>query len=175
MKVNIIILSILIIQIFSHQGEKNNTAEQRTFLVKTKLTKEQLETLLHQNVTQLVKKESSKKKENKTLDEDEILQKEIEDEIMEDALHPLDEFHIKEINPSNTTVLVAKQKTNNRFIDSLYERRFGNIFGYITLLFFVLVLIYNQQMILNHKDVSQKNIYENYYYLDSKTDSMLVN
>ena len=169
MKVNIIILSILIVQIFSHKGEKNNTAQQRAFLVKTKLTKEQLETLLHQNVTQLTKKQ------NATLDEDNILQKEIEDEIMDEALNPLDEFHIKELNPSNTTTLVAKQKANVRFIDSLYERKFGNIYGYITLLFFVFVLIYNKKMIFNHKDVSRENIYENYYDLDSKKEYMLVN
>ena len=94
---------------------------------------------------------------------------------MEDALHPLDEFHIKELNPSNTTTLVAKQKANTRFIDSLYERKFGNIYGYITLLFFVFVLLYNQKMIFNHKDERRENIYENYYDLDSKKECMLVN
>ena len=175
MKVSIIILSILLIQVFSHKEEKNQTAESRTFLVKTKLSKEQMETLLHQNVTQLTKKQSSNKKQNTTLDEDDILQKEIEDEIMEDALHPLDEFHIKEIAPSNTTTLVAKQKTNARFIDSLYEKRFGNISGYLTLLFFVLVLVYNKENLFNHKVGNQIDEYDNFYNFDSNKEYMLAN
>ena len=174
MKVSIIILSILIIQIFSYQGENNHSAELRTFLVKTKLPKEQLEALLHHNVTQLVKKQSSEQEDNATLDDDDILQKEIEDEIMEDALHPLDEFHIKEIKPADTTTLVAKQKTNTRFIDSLYEKRFGNIYGYLTLFFFVFVLLYNKEIIFNHKNVNQKDRYDNFYNLDSKKEYMLI-
>ena len=175
MKVNKIILLILIIQAFSYLGDNNHTAELRTFLVKTKLTKEQMETLLHQNVTLLVKKQGSDKKENATLDDDDILQKEIEDEIMDDALHPLDEFHIKEIEPSNTTTLVAKQKTNTntRFIDSLYEKRFGNLSGYLTLLFFIAVLLYNKEILFNHKDVNQNDIYS-FYNLDSNKEYMLV-
>ena len=173
MKVSIIILSILMLQVFSYLGENNHTVAHRIYLVKTKLTKEQMETLLHQNVTHLVKKQGSDKKENATLDDDEILQKEIEDEIMEDALHPLDEFHIKEIVPSNTTTLVAKQKTNTRFIDSLYEKRFGNLAGYLTLLFFVIVLIYNKETLFNHKDANQNDIY-NFYNLDSNKEYMLV-
>ena len=174
MKASLIILSILIIQVFSYLGENNQTAEHRIFLVKTKLTKEQMETLLQQNVTLLVKKQGLDKKGNATLDEDDILQKEIEDELMEDALHPLDEFHIKEIIPSNTTTLVAKQKTNTRFIDSLYEKRFGNISGYLTLLFFVVVLLYNKEILFNHKDVNQNDIYENFYNFDSNKEYMLV-
>ena len=175
MKASLIILSILIIQVFSYIGENNHTSELRTFLVKTKLTKEQMETLLHQNVTLLVKKKGSDKKENATLDDDDILQKEIEDEIMEDALHPLDEFHIKEIEPTNTTTLVAKQKTNTntRFIDSLYEKRFGNLSGYLTLLFFIAVLLYNKEILFNHKDVNQNDIYS-FYNLDSNKEYMLV-
>ena len=102
------------------EGKIHPSTESTTkvFLVKTNLTKEELVTLLHKGEKQL----SNLRKKNEEADEvnttdanatnttveevedtyetDEELQKEIEDEIMEDALKPLEEFHVRQIKTS---------------------------------------------------------------------------
>ena len=121
------------------QNENKEKTTQNTFLVKTQLTKEQLQTLLQEGETQLInlkKKKHINKKENNTeeivnynkttvddgdnITTEEGLQREIEDEIMDDALNPLDEFHVKETKTSETKTFISKN--DSKFIDSLYEK-----------------------------------------------------
>ncbi len=190
---NILILYILIIQILAHKGEKNATSSNsssHTFLVKSKLTKDQLQTLLNQGETHLLnlrKKNgtqtaevknttntSTVKEVNETSenDDDYSLLKEIEEEIMDHALNPLEEFHVKPTKTSEAQTLVVKP--NTKFIDSLYEKRFGRIYGYLTLLLFVFVLIYNKDFIFNQKINDKYDKYDNLFNLDSSKEYMLV-
>ena len=171
-----------------YENKEHNT--QNTFLVKTQLTKEQLQTLLQEGETQLInlkKKKNKNKKENNTeqiinynktivedgdnITTDEGLQKEIEDEIMDDALQPLDEYHVKEAKTSETKTLIAKN--DSKFIDSLYEKKFGKIYAYLTLIFFVFSLIYFNGLDKNKKNGYKNNNYVNYYEFISSNDYMV--
>ena len=180
MKSNIIYITILLaffISINSHNLK--NSTEYKTFLVKTKLTKQELENLLQQGEVQLVnlKKNKTHLKTNVTLVQEmhnstnateDPLQKKIEQEIKEDALHPLDEFHVKQ-NEVKTLVT----KPNTRFIDSLYEKRFSNFYGYLTLFMFIFVMIYNKDYIFNQKNLG-KNTYLNRFDCDNEREYILV-
>ena len=180
MKSNIIYITILLaffISINSHNLK--NSTEYKTFLVKTKLTKQELESLLQQGEVQLVnlKKNKTHLKTNVTLVQEmhnstnateDPLQKKIEQEIKEDALHPLDEFHVKQ-NEVKTLVT----KPNTRFIDSLYEKRFSNFYGYLTLFMFIFVMIYNKDYIFNQKNLG-KNTYLNRFDCDNEREYILV-
>ena len=97
------------------------------------------------------------------------LQKNIEQEIKEDALHPLDEFHIKQ---NEVQTLVAKP--NTRFIDSLYEKRFGRFYGFLTLFLFIFVLMYNKEAIFNEKGNSGKKRYIYSSEYENEREYMLV-
>ena len=148
----------MIINSHNLQSEKEqhpqNETELKTYLVKTKLTKEELETLLAEGSTQLVnlKKAKKEKVHNVTVKEvtnatnrtEADLQKVIEQEIKEDALHPLHEFRVDQ-NEVKTLVT----KPNARFIDSLYEKRFGKFYAYLTLILFVFVMIYYKDIIFS--------------------------
>ena len=105
---------------------------------------------------------------NSTNATEDPLQKKIEQEIKEDALHPLDEFHVKK-NEVKTLVT----KPNTRFIDSLYEKRFGNFYGYLTLFMFIFVMIYNKDYIFNQKNLG-KNTYLNRFDCDNEREYILV-
>ena len=191
---DIIILPLFFVQVFAHKTQKNETqSEYRTFLVKTQLSKEQLKTLLCQGECQksnLKKKVKQNKEENiekkailnpsnivvevnKTIDEDDTLEKQIEDEIRADALHPLDEFYVNQNNLSEVQTLVVKTKT--RFIDSLYEKKFGKVYAYLTLFLFVFIMIYYRKIIfnqkLNYSKATYRNIFE--YEYDSINEYML--
>ena len=181
MKVNIISSTLfiaLLILSYCHNlqsGEHNNSTEYKTFLVKTKLTKEELQTLLKQGeseITNLKKHQTQNNTAfivNSTNLTDSTLQKKIEQEIKEDALHPIHEFHL---NQSEVTTLVTKPKT--RFIDSLYEKRFGKFYGYLTLFLFVFVMIYYKDIIFNQKQLNTRKPYiKNYDYFNEK-EYMLV-
>ena len=188
----LIFLLVLITGTFSHNAQNENTEQttQNTFLVKTQLTKEELYTLLQEGETQLInlkKKKNKNKKENNTeeiinynntkvddgdnITTEEGLQREIEDEIMDDALHPLDEYHVKKTKTSETTTLVTKNES--RFIDSLYEKRFGKIYAYLTLIFVVFALFYYNGLYSNKKIGYKNNNYANYYEFISSNDYLI--
>ena len=173
----ITIFLAFLITINSHNLK--NSTEYKTFLVKTQLNKQELESLLQQGETQLVnlKKNKTYAKKNKTkvqkvlnptIATEDPLQKKIEQEIKEDALHPLHEFHV-----NRTEVKTLVTKPNARFIDSLYEKRFGNFYGYLTLFMFIFVMIYNKDYIFNQKNFG-KNNYLNRFDYDDEREYILV-
>ena len=159
-------------------GEHHNSTEYKTYLVKTKLTKEELQTLLKQGeteVTSLKKKNKTKKiaeavqELNSTNLTDGSLEQKIEQEIKEDALHPIDEFHKNEVKTLVT-------KPNTRFIDSLYEKKFGKFWAYLTLFLFVFVMIYYKDIIFNQKQLNTRKPYiKNYDYFNEKEYLLVKN
>ena len=185
-----LILILFITGTLSHntQNENKESNTQNTFLIKTQLTKEQLKELLQEGETQLINlKKKKNKKEDKTeeiinnnnktkVDGDNItteegLQREIEDEIMDDALHPIDEFHVKKTNTSETKTFIAKN--DSKFIDLLYEKKFGKIYAYLTMIFFVFALIYFNNLNTNKKNGYKTNNYVNYYEFMSSNDYLV--
>ena len=164
------------------KSDKNSTeseSEYKTFLVKTQLTKQELETLLKEEETKLVNLKK-KRNHNRTAIVNELLnstnvtedplQKKIEQEIKADALTPLHEFHLKK---DEVKTLVTKPKT--RFIDSLYEKRFGKFYAYLTLFLFIFVMIYYKDLILNQKRMStNEKSYLNNFNCDNEKEYMLV-
>ena len=188
-KISTLIFTLFIIYSNSHnlksESEKNpvenHTPEYKTFLVKTDMAKEDLQALLQEGESQLVnlKKNKTHKKNisaiieeinnttNITIDgnlEDKIIQ-----EIREDALHPIDEFHV---NKNEVKTLVTSTKT--RFIDSLYEKKFGRFYAYLTLFLFVIAMIYYKDIIFAQKNLNIKKPYANYYNLNNEEEYMLV-
>ena len=182
----------LFITIYSHnlksgnENEEQKASEYKTYLIKTQLTQKELETLIQQGEAQLVnlkKNKTQKHKEynntvivkevtnltNLTNQTDEILQKKIEQEIKEDALHPLHEF---KVDQNEVKTLVAKPKTT--FIDSLYEKRFGKIYAYLTIILFIIVMISYKDVIFNQKVINSKKSYLNSYNYDGEKEYMLV-
>ena len=182
-----LILSIFIVATLEQNATEPCQNKTNTFLVKTNLTKEQLQALLKEGEAKLVNlkqkngvevKETHNNTQTKTDGDDitteEGLHREIQDEIRDDALLPLDEFRVKGVNQSetNTTTLIAK--TDGRFIDLLYERRFGKIYIYLTLIFFIFALIKFNNMKGNDKLQYKKVQYVNYYDFDFSKESMLT-
>ena len=179
-----ILLLLFLSESLSHNAQtEKNIIEQnkKTFLVKTKLTKEQLETLLQEGKTEVINlkiknKDSKGNNGNNTLvDGDDIsteegLHREIQDELRDDALNPLEEFHIKEVKTSETKTFISKNDI--KILDSLYEKKFGKIYAYLTLIFFVFAMIYFNKLISNKNDCKNKNI--NYYEFDSSEEHMLA-
>ena len=163
------------------QSEKKNSTETgyKTFLVKTQLTKQELETLLKQGETQIVNLKKNKTHHstfvvNEALNKNNIkgdpLQNPIDQGTKSDTLVPLHEFHLK---PNEVKTLVAKP--NARFIDSLYEKRFGQFYGYLTLFLFIFVMIYYKDYIFNQKGMNiNSKTYLNNFYNDSEKEYMLV-
>ena len=187
--INLVILSILILQILACKNKTN--CQHNTFLVKTQLSKQELETLLHQGETQSVKlmensatTENQEKTENElteftveevknnTLDEDDTLEEQIEKEIQEDALHPLDEFHVAEAKNPEVKTLITKPEP--KIFDSLYEKRFGKFAGYLILFLFVFVLIYYRDIIFKQKRSQETINYRNLFDYDTSKEYMLV-
>ena len=127
---------------------------------KTQKHKEYNNTVIVKEVTNLT---------NLTNQTDDILQKKIEQEIKEDALHPLHEF---KVDQNEVKTLVAKPKTT--FIDSLYEKRFGKIYAYLTIILFIIVMISYKDVIFNQKVINSKKSYLNSYNYDGEKEYMLV-
>ena len=189
MKNNLLSLAIFCLftlQIFAHNAPKNETKnDYKTFLIKTQLSKEELLALLQQGETEKVnlKKNESIKEENEiksfaklqeinnTVQNNDTLQQQIETEIKEDALHPLDEFHLRQ-NASEVKAFVAKPQ--NRFIDSLYEKKFSKIYGYLTLFLFAFVLFYFKDKIFSQKGGFSKDTYRSLFESDSVREYMLA-
>ena len=183
--INLVILIIFFSQFLAHKAPKNDTKSgYKTFLVKTQIPKEKLLALLKEGEKQKVnlkaneninKTGSGEGKENTTEVkevDDQTLQEQIEDEIQEDALQPLEEFHVKEVKQSEVKTFVNKPKT--KFIDSLYEKRFGKIYGYLTLFLFAFVLLYNKDKIFNQKTSRGKPNYSNLFEFDSSKEYMII-
>ena len=114
----ILILYILFIEIFSHNNTKdhtNHSSELKTFIVKTKLTKEELEELLaksetaflylrsKENKTHEIKEENKNDMNNIVEEKTDSLEKQIEEEIEREALNPPEEFYVKEMNEDGTS------------------------------------------------------------------------
>ena len=190
--IKIIIICLIILPIFSHKAQKNATNHpQNTFLIKTKLNKEQLESLLNQGGEHKVflKKEKIPENEEKiqnstsveevnntSIEEEDTLQEQIENEIKEDALHPLDEFQVKEVKTSETTTAFIA-KTQNRAIDSLFEKRFENTYGLLLILFIFVSLIFGYVIylgnyILKHNNKKKKD-YGNFFNIDNSKEYLL--
>ena len=160
----------------SHGTDSNYTI--KTFLIETKLTQNELENLLikAQNNSKKVDeatKEYKEAKKNKKLKMDPF-QKEIEKEIKEDSLHPLDEFRVTEITEPiqenvNATVLIAKSKIN--LFDKLYEKNISKKFGLMVLILVIVsVFIFHN---LYTKNFSKK-FNKDTFYFDNK-EYMLKN
>ena len=112
MKSNIIfILLILFTKIFAN-NDSNNCTEQlrevKTFMVKTKLTKEELEELIVKNENLKGNENKNLKSENKVQELNntndilkETLERQIEEENEKEALTPMEEFIVKEMKNQN--------------------------------------------------------------------------
>ena len=187
--INLVFLSILIVHILASKNKTNS--EYNTFLIKTQLTKQELETLLHQGEVQPVNlKENSTTSENQeekengqpefsveevknnTVVEDDTLEEQIENEIKDDALRPLDEFHVAEVKTSEVKTLIVKPEP--KIFDSLYEKRFGKFPGYLVLFLFVFILIYYRDIIFNQKRSQEKMNYRSLFDYDNSKEYMLV-
>ena len=212
----IILISIFIIGAASHSanttaGEKHPHKTQKAYLVQTKLTQKELETVIKGGEVQMVslKKRKNFKKTKKSaenspngitkvnaiekdninsnndntsesseesvqeIDEDDLF-REIEDEIKKESLNPIDEFHVKEATEGvqGTTTFVAK--TKGKFMDSLYEKKFGKIYGYLTLIFCISALIYVFNLKKKDKVEYKRLHFENYYDIDLSKDYMIT-
>ena len=162
-----IYLSLIILCYFHNLQSHNTTVNQeayKTFLVKTKLSKKELETLLQEGEVQLVNLKINKIHTNNTFIQeinnttnltDATLEQKIEQEIKADALNPIHEFHI---NPNEVTTLVTT-KTGSGFINYIHEKRFGKFWAYITLFLFAFLMIYNKDIILCQKNINKKKSY----------------
>ena len=183
MKVNIISFTFFITLLFLSycqnlkSGKQKNSTEYKTFLVKTNLNKEELQTLLKQGESEITNLKNNKTHNNTVVIQeinstnltDGTLQQRIEQEIKKDSLIPLHEFRL---NQSEVTTLVTKPKT--RFMDSLYEKKFGKIYGYLTLFFFAFVMIYYKDIIFNQKKLNAKKPYFNNFEFFNEKEYMLV-
>ena len=67
---------------------------------------------------------------------------------------------------------MTKPKTT--FIDSLYEKRFGKIYAYLTIILFFIVMISFKDVIFNQKVINSKKSYLNSYNYDGEKEYMLV-
>ena len=159
---------------------QHNSTEYKTFLVKTKLTKEQLEQLLKEGEQETVNLKKTNKTDNNTVIIQDVnstnvtdgsLEKKIEQEIREDALHPIDEFHV---NKNEVKTLVTTTTPNTRFIDSLYEKKFSKFWGYLTLILFFYVMIQYKDAIFNQKRINVKKPYINNFNYNNEKEYMLV-
>ena len=180
------IFILLLICCYSHnlKGSENitidtNNPEFRTYLLKTHLTKEEIQTLIQEGETQvnlrknqthkntiLIEEVNTTTVENKT---ENTLEKQIEQEIKEDALHPIDEFHVdkKEVQ----TLINTPQA---RFIDKLYEKKFSRFYAYLTLFLFIFVMAYYKDSIFNPKNNYTKKPYSYNFDYNSEKEYMLV-
>jgi hypothetical protein len=178
----LLILSFLFLQIFAHNSTHSHSTTHKAFLVKTQLSKEQLLALLKEGEVNLRKTKTGENKEenttsveveevNNTVDDDRILQEQIEDEMKEDALHPLDEFHIRE-KPTEVKTFVTKPQT--KLIDSLYEKKYGRIYAYLIILLFIFILVNYKDKLLGKKEGYIKGSYVSIFESDASKEYMLV-
>ena len=155
------------------QASVDEELNTRTFLVETTLTQKELENLLN-NQTNDTKSYVYQNEINDDLNQtnqvqelnDDPFQKEIQKEIKQDSLHPLDEFHVTEVTEvqeqqlSNTTTLITKTKRG--IFDSLYEKKYGKKYGFIVLvLVFIGVFVFHN---LSAKEIGNQYNKDCFYY-----------
>ena len=167
----VFILLILFIESLAHnnpQNKTNNSSKYKTFLVKTKLTKEELEELLSKSETAFLYLRS-KNNNNQTIKEENIveektdsLEKQIEEELEREALNPPEEFYVKETKEANTKKEFIQIK-DNKPIDPLYEKKYGRIYAYLTLFFVIFLIIYFRESLFKPKEKVKKNNYKNLF------------
>ena len=173
MKSNIIfILLILFTKIFAN-NDSNNCTEQlrevKTFMVKTKLTKEELEELIVKNENLKGNENKNLKSENKVQELNntndilkETLERQIEEENEKEALTPMEEFIVKEMkNQNNIKAFLSKTKAEN--INSFYEKKYGRIYAYLTLFFVIFLIIYFRESLFKQKENIKKKNYKSIF------------
>ena len=167
----ILILYILFTEIFSHNNTKdhtNHSCELKTFIVKTKLTKEELEELLAKSETAFLYLRSKYnnnqtiKEENIVEDKTDSLEKQIEEELEREALNPPEEFYVKETKEANTKKEFIQIK-DNKPIDPLYEKKYGRIYAYLTLFFVIFLIIYFRESLFKQKENIKKKNYKSIF------------
>ena len=157
------------------QTPTNEETSTRTFLVKTTLTQQELEDLLN-NKTRRSKGHVYRYEVNDDLYQNQTLQnqteldqdpfqKELQREIKQDSLHPLDEFHVTEVTQpkqqtENSTVLLTK--TKNSIFNSLYEKKFGKMYGFIVLILVIIGIFMFHNLSL--KDFGNEYNKDCFYY-----------
>ena len=164
-----------ITKVLSHNTHNTTIeANKNTFLIKTNLTKEELESLLqeHEGQTKVVNLKKNISLDGDNITTEEGLNGEIEDEIRDDALIPMDAFHVKEVKTSETTNFIVQK--NNKFIDVLYERKFGKIYAYLTIAFFIFAMIYFNNLNGNKNADNKNGKFKNYYEFDDNREYMLA-
>ena len=178
----VFILLILFIESLAHnnpQNKTNNSSKYKTFLVKTKLTKEELEELLSKSETaflylrsihnnnQTIKEENKVNKENIVKEKTDSLEKQIEEELEREALNPPEEFYVKETKEANTQKEFIQIKDKEP-IDPLYEKKYGRIYAYLTFFFVIFLIIYFRESLFKQKENMKKKNYRNLF--DSNTN-----
>ena len=178
----IFILLILFIESLAHNTSKNkinDSSDYKTFLVKTKLTKEELEELLSKSETaflylrsihnnnQTIKEENKVNKENIVKEKTDSLEKQIEEELEREALNPPEEFYVKETKEANTQKEFIQIKDKEP-IDPLYEKKYGRIYAYLTFFFVIFLIIYFRESLFKQKENMKKKNYRNLF--DSNTN-----
>ena len=179
------ILIILFTEIFTHNTPKNNTnhsQELKTFIVKTKLTKEELQELLSQSQTAFLylrskvhKNKNETKDTNETVEEPgESLEKQIEEEIEKEALNPLEEFHIREMNNTQNNKAFIQKEESKIIVDSFYEKKYGKAYAYLTLFVIVFLIIYFRGYLFKGKENAKKNKYKNLFESDANPNEYML-
>ena len=164
-----------ITKVLSHNTHNTTIeANKNTFLIKTNLTKEELESLLQEQEgqTKVINLKKNIYEDGDNITTEEGLNGEIEDEIRDDALIPMDAFHVKEVKTSETTNFIVQK--NNKFIDVLYERKFGKIYAYLTIAFFIFAMIYFNNLNGNKNADNKNGKFKNYYEFDDNREYMLA-
>ena len=181
------LLLILLTEIVTHNTQKNNTnhsQELKTFIVKTKLSKEELQELLSQSQTAFIylrskvhKNKNETKDENETVEEPgESLEKQIEEEIEKEALNPLEEFHIREMNntKNNNNKAFIQKEESKVIVDSFYEKKYGKTYAYFTLFIVVFLIIYFRGYLFKGKENEKKNRYKNLFESDTNPNEYML-
>ena len=143
MKSNIIFLiSLLFIGIYANRSKKNDEiddvedpnelTEFKTFVIKTKLTKEELEELiLKNNKDHKINIEEIKNENQNNSNNEELIE-----EVKKDNL--------------NNKAFISKEETkaNNFF----YEKKYGKTYAYLTLFISIILIIYIKNMMMKGKN-----------------------
>ena len=164
-----------ITKVLSHNTHNTTIeANKNTFLIKTNLTKEELESLLQEQEgqTKVINLKKNIYEDGDNITTEEGLNREIEDEIRDDALIPMDAFHVKEVKTSETTNFIVQK--NNKFIDVLYERKFGKIYAYLTIAFFIFAMVYFNNLNGNKNADDKNGKFKNNYEFDDNREYMLA-
>ena len=173
----IFILSILFIESLAHNSTKNhtnNTSEFKTFIVKTKLTKEELEELLaksetaflylrsKENKTHEIKEENKDEMNNIVEEKTDSLEKQIEEEIEREALNPPEEFYVKEMNESKIKKEFI-QINENKNVEPIKEKKSGRKYFYLIVFVVIFLIIYFRESLFKPKEKVKKNNYKNLF------------